>query len=283
MKTRSRGINLVLLLGGTVVSGLLTGHLLSRLSSLPDEAALLDLAEAQASRSTPLGRAAPKHLDLTSPDPVSLAGIPPYPNASPRSLAQLTRVVGVPLSASWFSTDDSVERVMAFYEDQFRAEEHATSHRDGQGIGYVAYRADRDFEDGGVDSVLRMVTVVPQGRSTLVLVSNSQPQRLLGASPEVPPEVALPPGAVDPHVVESSSLEGGGVTVSASMNAELSAVSSSMRERLTAQGWSVDSRPGEPSNSLVATRFGARQLVWLEQRAGASTTIVVQLQPGGRP
>jgi hypothetical protein len=172
---------------------------------------------------------------------------------------------------------------MAFYEDQFRAEEHATSHRDGKGIGYVAYRADRDLEDGGVDSVLRMVTVVPQGRSTLVLVSNSQPQRLLGASPEVPPEVALPPGAVDPHVVESSSLEGGGVTVSASMNAELSAVSSSMRERLTAQGWFVDSRPGEPSNSLVATRNGARQLVWLEQRAGASTTIVVQSQPGGRP
>ena len=46
MKTRSRGINLVLLLGGAIVSGLLTGHLLSRLSSLPDEAALLDLAQA---------------------------------------------------------------------------------------------------------------------------------------------------------------------------------------------------------------------------------------------
>jgi hypothetical protein len=46
MKTRSRGINLVLLLGGTVVSGLLTGHLLSRLSSLPDEAALLSSCSA---------------------------------------------------------------------------------------------------------------------------------------------------------------------------------------------------------------------------------------------
>ncbi len=264
------------------MSGLVTGHLLSRMSSLPDESALLELAEAQASRVTPMGRAAPKHLDLTSPDPVSLAGIPAYPNASPRALARLTTVVGVPLSASWFSTDDSPDQVIAFYEDQFRTEEHATSHRDGQGIGYVAYRQDRDLDDGGVDSVLRMITVVPQRGSTLVLVSNSQPQRLLGASPDVPAEIALPAGAIDPRVIESSALEGGGVMVSASMNAELQTVSSEMRERLAAQGWSVDLPTSEGSNALVATRDGARQLVWLEQRAGAATTIVVQLQPGVR-
>lgn len=127
-----------------------------------------------------------------------------------------------------------------------------------------------------------MITVVPQRGSTLVLVSNSQPQRLLGASPDVPAEIALPAGAIDPRVIESSALEGGGVMVSASMNAELQTVSSEMRERLAAQGWSVDLPTSEGSNALVATRDGARQLVWLEQRAGAATTIVVQLQPGVR-
>jgi hypothetical protein len=283
MKRYSQGIRLTLFFGGVVVSGLLTGYLLSQLSSVPDESALLDLAEAQASRVTPTGEVAPAHIDLTTPHPLSLEGIPPYPNATPHALARLTHVMGIPLSASWFSTDDSVENVMAFYQKQFGSKEHAGWHRDGDGIGYIAYREDQEFADGGVDSVLRMVTVVPQARSTLVMVSNSQPQELLEATPAVPAEVALPEGAVSPRVVETSALEGGGVTVSSSMNAELANVARSMRERLAAQGWSVDSRGAEGSSSLIATRNGARQVVWLEQREGAPTTIVVQLQPGGRP
>lgn len=277
----TKGIRIGVLLGGTVISGLVTGAIAGRLSDVPDESNLLALAEAQAKQATPRGEPARKTVDVTSPDEVSLAGIPPYPGAAPRSVTKLSNVAGIPVSASWFSTSDAPEAVLAFYQRAFAEEEHVSSHRDGEGVGYVAYRVDRDLDDGGVDSVLRMVTVVPRQGESLVLVSNSQPQRLLEAGPGLPDGVVLPPGATDAYVVSLGDVEGGS-TVTATMPGDVASARAELAKTLQASGWQV-AAPRDGESSLSARREAQRALVWLEARPGASgTTLVMQLQGGGR-
>jgi hypothetical protein len=275
----ARGVRIGLLLGGTVMSGLVTGALVGRLSDVPDESNLLALAEAQAKQATPRGDPARRYADVTTPDQVSLAGIPPYPGAAPRSITRGSSVAGVPVSASWFATPDAPAAVLAFYETVFGEQEHVSSHRDGDGIGYVAYREDRDLPDGGEDSVLRMVTVVPQRGETLVLVSNSQPQRLLEVAPALPDGVAFPDGTRDVHVVSLGDVEGG-ATVTATVPVAAEPARAAVAKTLENAGWQV--MGGEGSGSMSARREGGRALVWLEPRpGGAETTVVVQVQRGG--
>jgi predicted RNA binding protein YcfA (HicA-like mRNA interferase family) len=268
------------LLGGTAMSGLVTGAIAGRLSDVPDESNLLALAEAQAKQATPRGAPARSGVDVSTPDEVSLAGIPPYPGAAPRSVTRLSNVVGVPVSASWFTTADSPDAVLAFYENAFGSEEHVSSFRDGEGLGYVAYRLDRDLADGGVDSVLRMVTVVPRPGENLVLVSNSQPQRVLEAAPVLPDGVALPEGAREVNVVSLGEVEGG-ATVTATVSGDLPTTRSAMVKALEGQGWVVMAQEGAEA-SLAAKKGAGRALVWLETRPQAGETMVVlQVQGGG--
>jgi hypothetical protein len=276
-----KGVRIGLLLGGTAVSGLLTGAIAGRLSDVPDESGLLELAEAQARQATPRGEAARKYADVTTPDELSLAGIPPYPNAAPRSATRLANVAGVPLSASWFITPDSAAAVLAFYQKAFDGQEHLSSFRDGDGLGYVAARVDRDLDDGGVDSVLRMVTVVPRREETLVLVSNSQPQRLLEQAAALPDGVALPDGAHDVHVASLGAVEGG-ATVTASLPGDVATARAAVAKALEVAGWQVTG-PGDVADALSARREGSRALVWLEASASAAeTTVVLQLQGADR-
>jgi hypothetical protein len=275
-------VSIVVLLLGTAASGLVTGWLLRQTMRSREEPDVLALAENIAKRATPMGDPSRSAVDIAAPDPRSLEGIPPYPQAAPRGLARMSRVGGIPLSASWFSTKDPVETVMAFYEAAFEPFEHRASHRDGEGIGYVSYREDASLPDGGVDSVLRMVTVVPQNGSTLVLVSNSQPQRVL-EKPAAPDGVFLPASAAAAHVIESNELEGRFSTISTSVPEPLGGTEATFSAGLEKAGWQVNSRSANDearTRFFVAERNSQRQFVWLEEHEGA-TNVVIQFHDKG--
>lgn len=134
-----------------------------------------------------------------SPDPRSLAGIPPYPDAAPRKLTSKGTLQNTPASISWFDTTDPPERVLAFYEQAFQKENRrAMIQQFSPTMGYAAWL--EDAPDGGA-GVLHMVSVMKQYRKTMVLLSASKPEAILNARLELPGGLKLPPNASDPTSV----------------------------------------------------------------------------------
>lgn len=131
--------------------------------------------------------------DYMRADALALQGIPPYPGARPRRLSSNTDVQGEPMSSAWFSTEDSVQDVISFYQKAFEnLNSIKVSHYFSPRAGYAGFfellpavpdsGESLDFFDGRV----HLVTAVKSGSQTMVFISNNRPQMMLGgASPRL--------------------------------------------------------------------------------------------------
>jgi hypothetical protein len=266
---------------GGLVSGLLLG---GRAPAVEDEdEAMFERIEARAAQLVPLG-APERSAPSSDADPRSLRGIPPYPNARPRSLGALTTVMGMPLVASWFTTPDSPAAVLAHYERLYAdAGVQAFSTLFDPGQGYVAWLEEDPPDAGPGEGQVHMVSVIrntPSDPETIVLLSASRPQRLNAGGRRVPEWVLLPEGARPPQVVELA-IEGRGRTIlTTSVPGEVQAVVDAVSRRLREAGWQVETvtessdgrsvigRKGPVSQSVFATagRRGDVSLMYTVER-----------------
>jgi len=191
-----KGWSFARLLVITAIVGVVGGSLLGSMGKDEDP---IVVAEREVARAMPRG--VPLDTgDPMEPDPASLSGIPPYPGVYPRRLGRGT--AGGPMSIAWFSTQDSTEAVLRYYEKAFRADgRHPVSHRRGPDMGYVAW-LDRHNDGGLANGVLHMISVMKQYDQTIVLVSASRPDMLMNSMTQVPGGFSLPPNSSEPQVIE---------------------------------------------------------------------------------
>ncbi len=180
----------------TAVVGAVAGVVLAR--SREDDRPPEEIAEAEVNKVM----LANEETDSTAmePDPRSLAGIPPYPGASPRKLTSNGTLPGAPMVVSWFSTVDPPERVLAFYAKAFEAEHRvAVAQQFSPTMGYIGWM--EDAADGGA-GLLHMVSVSKQYTQTMVLLSASHPETLLDNHAVLPGGLTLPPYSSSPQMVK---------------------------------------------------------------------------------
>lgn len=195
-KTGGSGWSFTRILLVTAVVGAVAGVLLAR--SRVDDRPPEEIAEEEVAK-VMIGNA-PMDSTAMDPDPRSLAGIPPYPNATPRKLTSSGTLPDTPMAVSWFQTVDPPERVLAFYAKAFE-EEHrvAVTQQFSPTMGYIGWM--EDAPDGG-PGLLHMVSVTKQYSRTMVLLSASHPEELLDKKAVLPGGLVLPPGASSPQAIK---------------------------------------------------------------------------------
>jgi hypothetical protein len=256
-----RPVSVVALLAVAGVLGLVSGLLLGGRAheEADEEAAVFDRIEARAEHLVPLG-APVRAASPSEADPRSLRGIPPYPNARPRSLGEPATVMGMPLVASWFTTPDSPDAVLAHYERLYAdAGVQAFSTMFDPGQGYIAWLEEDPPDAGPGEGQVHMVSVIrntPSDHETIVLLSASRPQRLHAGGRRVPEGVLLPEGARPPQVVELA-IEGRGRTVvTTTAPGDVRAVVAGVAQRLREAGWQVEAVTGSGEGQSVIGRKG---------------------------
>jgi hypothetical protein len=280
-----RSIRVEVLLAVAAVVGGVSGLLLGNRSSEEENGVVLDEIDRRAQELLPMGAPAdaPGTSSLMNADPRSLRGIPPYPNAVPRSLGAVTDVMGMPLVASWFTTQDPPEQIISFYEMTFLdAGYPIVSHMFHQDQGYVAWLDEEDTDAGVAEGVMHMVSVIkntPRDRETIVLLSASRPQRLLDGKRNLPEGVVLPDGAQAPQVVEMQ-LEGRQRTVlTTRARGSLDETVKALGEQLRKAGWTVeDVMSAESGRSIIGRRQGVSQSISARVRAPGELDFMYSLE-----
>lgn len=286
------GLSVMKLLLGAAVTGAIAGVLLERTRAVPDAIAQ---AEAAVDRTMPSGRApGPQRPDMMAPDPLSLRGIPPYPGASPRRLLGVKPGRGLN-AISWFSTTDSLDRVLGYYEEAYaRWPVRTVTHRWGKRRGYVSWFESLGGRDGGpsdsTDGVLHMVTVSQEGSQTMVFLSATEPDKIFAGTQVLPLGVRLPAGSV-PQVVDMGELGQQQATVFAQYRVGRGALADQLAATMAESGWAIEERAEAPDGrvSLVARRQGRVQIAVVEGTQEHSQVLVtVEDEPtsagrGGTP
>lgn len=139
-----------------------------------------------------------KSAAMTVPlmDPAAMEGLPAYPNTVPRNLASVVKTQGMDLKVGWFTTRDSIDDVISFYERKFAEKGYLPlRHRYNPGAGYVGYL---DMND----EKLRLLTLIHNKGETLVMPSVSYPGRMLQAKAPTPASLPVLPGANGSVVVD---------------------------------------------------------------------------------
>ena len=199
-----RGVSTGVILLVAAALGLVGGVVLAEVRLMGDAVPAEDDEPliGEADEAMPMGRAMAQ-ADPMAPDEETLEGIAPYPGAAPRKLTSHSSVSGMPMKVSWFSTPDGPGEVLAFYQKAFVADDRrVVTHRFSENIGYVAWTDRNDpppHGDAGEDdptppNPLHMVSVVRQGRDTLVFISKTEPHEFF-ARPLRLPNVAFSRGA----------------------------------------------------------------------------------------
>jgi hypothetical protein len=224
-----------------------------------------------------------------APDPMSLQGVPPYPNLSspPRRIVRTPPGATEVNAISWFTTDDSVDRVLSFYEESYAAANIMyTAHRFSDKRGYVAWFERRANPDGGSpefgDGILHMIFASREGGATTVLLSANEPYRMLQRVSSLPGGVTLPDGA-RPQVLNLGEPGADHFAIFAEYEGKTpQELTGEVREGMRRGGWIVSEEATSPEGraTLVAalrsyvqiaviegTARGAQVLVTLEQRA----------------
>ncbi len=190
------GWNFARILLVTAVVGAVAGVLMAR--SRVDDRPPEQVAEEEVAK-VMIGNA-PQDSTAMDPDPRSLDGIPPYPNASPRKLTSTGTLPDAPMAVSWFQTVDPPDRVLAFYAKAFAAENRvAVTQQFSPTMGYIGWM--EDSPDGG-PGLLHMVSVSKQYSRTMVLLSASFPEALVDKKTVLPGGLELPPGASGPQAIK---------------------------------------------------------------------------------
>ncbi|MBL9037356.1 MAG: hypothetical protein JNG84_02470 [Archangium sp.] len=206
------------------------------------------------------------------PDPDTLEGMPIYPNGAPRKLLSQSPVQTLPMKVSWFSTADSFETVMSFYEDTFKRAGVATiAHRYSPRLGYVAWRQAVVQLDGGrAPDVMHMVSVVHEREQTLVFLSISRPEMMLQAASPGPDGFIAPPDSSRPQVLSLGESVDHVLTHVVVRKRTVTEVRDFYRAALAQSGWQVEALPDETGagTSLSARRGHRHQRIALSERAG---------------
>lgn len=271
---KRRGFSVGIILLASAALGIAAGVMLA-VANLPGEAAQFeedDAVSTAVAKVMPMGQALAQR-DPMEPDPASLEGVPPYPQAAPRKLTSQSVVSGMPMNVAWFSTHDSAQQVLAFYEKAFVADDRAVvSHRYSDAIGYVGW-VEATHES------LHMVSVVRQGDETVVLISRTDPQQFFDKPRQLPNGVLLPPGAEPPQIIELSELSLDRRTIYArAPNLEPAAAKAFFVRELPKLNWSVS----EDDDGLVAKKENSTQVIGLAAQ-GEGTRILITLDARPAP
>lgn len=219
--------------------------------------------------------AAPRAESRPAVDPRLLAALPAFPNARPRDLFQGELIKGAPMSVAWFSTPETVDSVLEYYDEYFKlsGQEHR-KHKYGPNSGYVAwFEEDEDLDAGPGEGVMHLISAIRQGDETMVLLSETNPLAVLEGPPQqLPDGVHVPANASRPTVL---NLETGLSIHSRLAPARLEDVSAEYLGRLSTTGWQTT--PPTVINdtwSVSARRPGQEQVVSLVRR-NAGVDIVI--------
>ncbi|MDX2008834.1 MAG: hypothetical protein SFW67_01505 [Myxococcaceae bacterium] len=282
---RSRSFSVATLVGLAAVGGLLAGMMLGGRGAGEDEVdAMFADIDKQADALLPLGApTARANAPLMDADPRSLRGIPPYPGAAPRSLGEHTNVMGMPLSASWFTTRDMPEAVIAHYEYTYLdAGFPIVSHMFTPDQGYVAWLEEEPSDAGVAEGIVHMVSVIrntPRDRETIVLLSASRPQRLLDRQPQLPDGLVLPEGASAPQAVQMA-FEGRSRTIlTSSRKGAIDQTADEIVGRMKRDGWDVKPVMASPEmKSFVGRRGEVSQSVSLTAEAANQVSLMYSIE-----
>lgn len=249
------------------------------------EPAEVELAAPEAQTPAPLVRpvdVAPGE-DVMAADSTSLGGIPPYPNASPRRLLQHAQARGGPMAVSWFSTPDAAEVILRFYEAAFSAQgREVVSRRLSDDMGFVGW-LERMPDAGLAGGVLHMVSAIGQHGQTVVLLSASRPDMALERSVDLPPGLALPPGAASPQMIHLGEVNLSHEVIYSSLaDSTPDEVLKFFRQHWVKQGFQLggDVLRGADSSSAVAHR-GPVVVAVDARREGVGTAFVITYEHRG--
>lgn len=288
----SKGIHVGWVLLGAAAIGSLAGVVIAERKQAELETEMEDV-QRQVEQLSPMGLPLEPNAatrDPMAPDPQSLRGLPAYPGATPRRMMTNPKGQGEPMAVSWFSTKDTAEQVLQYYERHFLAQDVlATSHRYTPKQGYVAWMEEPPLDwDAGLpmdlpNGVLHMVSAVQSETQTIVLLSASRPQNILAGRPHLPDGVVVPPGSAQPFVVELN--ERGQERESIYVNAKLSMDQAVKyyEEHFRTQGFAVTDRADAAERrSLVASRGDQLQMVVVKKDGeGAQILITNEIRPRG--
>lgn len=220
-------------------------------------------------------------VDIMAADPRSLDGIPAYPGASPRRILSSPPEAEQMMAISWFITDDSLESVLTFYEEAFaRGDLLYTSHRFNERRGYVSwFESDPSDVDQFVDrkGVMHMVFASREGRRTTVLISATEPKKILEKVAPLPEGVRIPLGAT-PQVINLGEFGLQHAAIFASYEMETDQLLKSLQALWKETGWRVvDRAETESGASLVAVLDRRRQSAVIHGH-GAQAQLMITLE-----
>jgi hypothetical protein len=235
-------------------------------------------ADSTAEKLIPMGEpmsGAPRDgVDPMAADPRSLRGIPPYPGAQPRRLADVGQVMGMPLMASWFATKDQPEEVISHYEYTYADAGIAiVSQMFGRDMGYVAWLEEEKSDAGLAEGIVHMVSVIkntPTSTETIVLLSASRPQRLLDGKRKLPAGLVLPTEARPPQVVQMAMEGKTRSIITTARHGELAGTVDEIVTLMRKDGWAVEPlMSSNTSRTFIGRKEGLSQSVSATAREGS--------------
>lgn len=283
-QSRPRSLSITKALGAAAVVGTLMGIALAAFQRPPPE--FEEEAEALAAKVIPGGdpilvpQAPPgTSQDMMAPDPRSLNGLPPYPGAKPRRMLSSHPGADLTMAISWFNTGDSVEDVLSFYEREFTAANLLfTSHRYESGRrGYVSW-FEHDYSNDQQPvfgkGVMHMVSATREGSNTTVMLSATEPQKILDNITPLPAGIKVPPGAT-PQVLNLSEFGQMRATVIANYDYSADRVMESLEDIWKNGGWKVLARhQTETGTSVVVTLNQQQQTVVIDGHGERSQLLI---------
>lgn len=214
-----------------------------------------------------------EHPDMR-PDPRSLAGIPPYPDAAPRKLTSKGTLQNTPAAISWFLTDDPPNRVLAYYSKAFeRDKRQAVTQRFSDTMGYAAWM--EESADGGPGE-LHMISVMNQYGKTMVLISASTPEAILNTRLELPGGLTLPATASDPQAVSMGEVGlGSDVIYSRIENMSGPEVVGFFERQFREKGFTIVEAPADAKHFSIVGKKDGTSIVVAARNEGQHVSLVL--------
>lgn len=282
VKVGPRSISIWKALGLAAVVGTAAGVILAAVQRPPEDLEME--TQALASQLIPTGdpmpipaKAEAPFVDMMAPDPRSLRGLPPYPGAEPRRIVGSRPGADQTLAISWFTTGDSVEDVLTFYERAFSESNlFYTSHRYSERRGYVSWFEHETAEGKMVfgKGVLHMVAVSKEGSNTTVMLSATEPQKILENLTPLPSGVRIPPGPT-PQVINLSEFGQQRATVIATYDYGRDRLIDNLQTLWKETGWrEVGRSEGEGGTTVVVVLNQRQQTVVIDGRGEQSELLI---------
>jgi hypothetical protein len=158
--------------------------------------------------------------------------------------------------------------------------------------GYVSWFEHNVPTDGGRqvfgDGVLHMVSAMNEGSQTIVMLSATEPAKMLEAMSPLPPGVKLPTGAGRPQVINLGEPGDERSSVFAQFSRGREEVAEDVERQLAADGWRVEGRTvaDDGEITIVARQEGRLQTAAIKgtlEHAELLLTLEQSAEPTGAP